>query len=531
MTLDEESSFTRAGSVRLTPPTNAFQYLGVHELANLNLGNSGALRNQSVIAATENLLREIPLADQAIRSVTKLFTKRVRQRSEVLDALRSSGHATNMPLFGVPVLVKENIAVENESLQCASRILEGYVSPYSATVVQRIERAGGIVLGSTNMDEFAMGSSCEHSCHGPTRNPYDLECVPGGSSGGGAAAAAMGFVPVSLGSDTGGSVRQPASFCNVFGFKPTYGVVSRYGLVAFGSSLDQISPFTRTVPDLIEIMSVIAGCDPLDPTTLADDLDFSALRAKARQPERHFSQSQIKSRNKVLEGAESKNLRVGVPWKLIEACCAKDVVAAFKDFVARIEACGVSAHAIEIPDLAVALPAYYVLSSAEASSNLARFDGLKYGRRSSGVPGDQVVRSSRSSGFGKEVKRRICLGSFVLSSGYYEAYYGKALLIRSLLANRFDELFRNFDFILTPTTPTTAFRLGENMSDPVQMYAGDVLTIPPSLVGLPALSVPVACGGQRSLGIQILGAKKSDVDLLDFALELEMRKICGIDSL
>jgi aspartyl-tRNA(Asn)/glutamyl-tRNA(Gln) amidotransferase subunit A len=502
----------------LSPPDAALPYRGIHELQNAH-----SCGEVSVCETIETLLAAVKSADSRTAGVSSLFSERAMSRAAALDALRAktleqqqrkvdSEFVRQYPFFGVPIFVKENISVKDAPLRCASRILEGYVCPYDATVIERLESAGAVIVGYTNMDEFAMGSSTEHSCHGPSYNPYDQTRVPGGSSGGGAIVTALGLAPISLGSDTGGSVRQPAAFCNVYGFKPTYGTVSRYGLVAFGSSLDQISPFARTVDDLIQACVVIAGRDVLDATSRMEDPGFVDLL-----------------RGRDSEASEKR--RIGIPWKLVRSISTQEILSGFEKLVAGLQAQGHTVVDVELSALGMVLPAYYVISSAEASSNLSRFDGLKYGRRLDGKTREEVVKTTRSRCFGNEVKRRICLGTFVLSSGYYDAYYGKAMRMRRFLAEAYAKVFRDVDFVLTPTTPTSAFAIGENMSDPVQMYAGDVLTIPPSLAGLPALSVPIPGFANRPAGAQIVGALGADAKLLRFAKQTEKAGLCGIAEL
>jgi aspartyl-tRNA(Asn)/glutamyl-tRNA(Gln) amidotransferase subunit A len=502
----------------LSPPAGALPYRGVRDFRNAHISG-----NSSVCETLKKIFAEARTVDARTAGVTALFTDQALLRGAELDALRvrhssqqglaaDGEFAQRYPLFGVPVFVKENISVKHAPLRCASRILEGYVCPYDATVIKRLEAAGGVIVGYTNMDEFAMGSSTEHSCHGPSYNPYDQTRVPGGSSGGGAIVTALGLSPISLGSDTGGSVRQPAAFCNVYGFKPTYGSISRYGLVAFGSSLDQISPFARTVDDLIQACAVLAGRDALDATSRLADPEFAGL---------------LRSQDSELP----KKSRIGIPWDLVRSISTQEVLSGFETFVAGLKADGHSVVDVELSALGIVLPAYYVISSAEASSNLSRFDGLKYGLRLDGKTREEVVKVTRSRCFGNEVKRRICLGTFVLSSGYYDAYYGKAMRMRRFLAEEYAKVFRDVDFVLTPTTPTSAFAIGENMSDPVQMYAGDVLTIPPSLAGLPALSVPIPGFSKRPAGAQIVGALGADAKLLRFAKQAENAGLCGISEL
>jgi aspartyl-tRNA(Asn)/glutamyl-tRNA(Gln) amidotransferase subunit A len=496
----------------LPPPPGALPFSSMVDLVAAHAGGYA-----KVSETVENFLGLLPKADAAVKSLTKLFYDSARKQAEQLDEQlngpSSAAPARGLPLLGVPILVKENIAVAGQELRCGSRIMEGYVSPFDSTIVGRLKAAGAVILGSTNMDEFAMGSSCEHSCHGPTHNPYDLSLVPGGSSGGGAASAALGLAPICLGSDTGGSVRQPAAYCNVFGFKPTYGAISRYGLVAFGSSLDQIGPFARSMNDLIQIFRVVAGRDHNDATSI--DLAHVLL-----------SGSGFPSQSEESSGGRP-TLRVGIPQELIHKVAETPVLNAFNAFQQRIKDLGHKIVEVSLGDLDLALPAYYVISSAEASSNLARFDGLKYGRRVDATRREEAVMAARTQGFGDEVKRRICLGTFALSSGYYEAYYGKAMIARRMLAQQFRDAFETCDVVLTPTAPSLPFALGLNAEDPVKMYANDILTIPPSLVGLPALSVPVG-GGGLPIGMQFVAPHGQDARLLRFALSLESERACGI---
>ncbi|MBI3318276.1 MAG: Asp-tRNA(Asn)/Glu-tRNA(Gln) amidotransferase subunit GatA [Candidatus Omnitrophica bacterium] len=363
------------------------------------------------------------------------------------------------PLWGVPVLVKDNICVRGIPTTCASKILGGFRPPYDATVVGKLKRAGAILLGMANMDEFAFGSSCEHSSYGPTRNPWDTGRVPGGSSGGSAAAVAAGLTPLALGSDTGGSIRQPASFCGVVGMKPTYGRVSRYGLIAFASSLDQIGPIAGTVADCGLLLQTIAGFDERDSTS-------------GNVPVTDLIQG--------LEGGV-RGLKCGVPREYFVGGVDREVQEALEKAIAQLSKLGVAVEEVSMPHTEYAIPTYYVLATAEASSNLARFDGVQYGHRSKSVgAGNQLLEmymKSRDEGFGPEAKRRIILGTFVLSSGYYEAYYGRALQVRTLIQRDFNEALKKVDCLITPTSPTPAFRLGEKMSDPLTMYLSDIFTI------------------------------------------------------
>ncbi len=389
------------------------------------------------------------------------------------------------PLAGVPVAVKDNLATTSLPTTCASRLLEGYVSPFAATAVRRLEEAGAVVVGKTNLDEFGMGSSTERSAFGPTRNPVDPTRVPGGSSGGSAAAVAAGLVPVALGSDTGGSVRQPAAFCGVVGIKPTYGRVSRYGLVAFASSLDQVGTLGRSVYDAAALLEAIAGHDPRDETS-------------ARMP------------TPDLRGAVRRGVAgavVGVPREYVPPTLAPAVRRLVDEAAKLLEAAGASVREVSLPRSRYAIPAYYVLAPAEASSNLARYDGVRYGARRAGVGGgvEAMMEATRSGGFGEEVKRRILLGTFALSAGYQDRYYGAAQRARRLVCEDFRTVFaEGVDVLLTPTTPGPAFGLGERVDDPVAMYLSDVFTVTANLAGIPAMSVPIGAVDGLPVGGQLL---------------------------
>ena len=407
-----------------------------------------------------------------------------RREAAESDARRARG-GTRSPLDGVPVALKDNIAQAGEPNGCGSRILEGYVSPFDATATARLRAAGAVVVGRTNMDEFAMGSSTENSAHGPTCNPWDPARAPGGSSGGSAAAVAAGIVPLALGSDTGGSVRQPAAFCGVVGMKPTYGRVSRYGLVAFASSLDQIGPLTRSAADAALALETVAGHDPRDSTSLAEP---------------------VPRWREALTGDVS-GLVIGLPREcFVEDGMDPGVLAAVREAVRELEKAGAKTREVSLPHTRHAIATYYLVANAEASSNLARFDGVRYGRRAE-APGDlgAMYRRTRSEGFGVEVKRRILLGTYVLSAGYYDAYYRKALQVRTLIRRDFDEAFAACDVIATPTTPETAFRIGERSADPLRMYLSDVYTVSAPLAGIPGLSAPCGLAGGLPVGLQLLG--------------------------
>ncbi len=408
------------------------------------------------------------------------------ERAAELD--RRGPDASGLPLLGVPVAVKDNICTRGLPTTASSRILAGYVPPYDATVVERLTAAGAVVVGKTNCDEFAMGSTTEHSVRGPTRNPWDPACVPGGSSGGSAAAVAARLAPAALGSDTGGSIRQPAAFCGIVGLKPTYGRVSRYGLLAFASSLDQVGPFGLTVADAAALLQAIAGSDPRDATSAAAAVpDFSAAAAApARRP------------------------TIGVPWAILENGVDAGVATTFAAAVETLRGMGATIVDVPLPHAEYAVPTYYIVAPAEASSNLARYDGVRYAYRAPLDGGDatlaRMYERTRHNGFGDEVKRRIMLGTYALSAGYYDAYYLKAQQVRTLIRDDYDAAFRQVDAVAMPTTPTTAFRLGERSDDPLQLYVGDVFTASANLTGLPAISLP--CGrddGGLPVGLQLIG--------------------------
>lgn len=396
-------------------------------------------------------------------------------------------------LYGIPVLVKDNICVKDEETTCGSKILKGFKPPYDATVITRLKDEGAILIGKANMDEFAFGSSCETSCYGPTKNPWDLERIPGGSSGGSAAAVASDETILALGSDTGGSIRQPASLCGVVGLKPTYGRVSRYGLIAFASSLDQIGPITKDVKDAALMMNTIAGYDEMDSTSV----DMAV-------PD--YTRSLTK---------DIKGLRIGVPKEYFIEGIDKEVESSVKKAVFLLKDLGAKVVEISLPHTQYAVSAYYIVAPAEASSNLARFDGVQYGFRFENA-GDLINMyiKTRSKGFGNEAKRRILLGTYCLSTGYYDAYYLKAQKVRTKIREDFDNAFKNCDCIITPTSPTAAFKIGEKMDDPLSMYLSDIFTISANLAGIPAISIP--CGFTKDnlpIGLQIL-AKPFDEETL-----------------
>jgi aspartyl-tRNA(Asn)/glutamyl-tRNA(Gln) amidotransferase subunit A len=404
------------------------------------------------------------------------------------------------PLAGVPVALKDNLCTRGVPTTCSSRILEGWRPPYDATVVGRLRAAGAVAVGKTNLDEFAMGSSTENSAFGPTRNPHDTSRVPGGSSGGSAAAVAAGFAPLALGSDTGGSIRQPAALCGVVGVKPTYGLVSRYGLVAFASSLDQIGPFAATVEDAAVLLEVIAGHDPLDSTSIPEPVPALSSRL----------------------GDGVDGLRVGVVRELLAEGIAADVANRVREAADALAAAGAKVDDASVPAAALGLSAYYLIAPAEASSNLARFDGVRYGLRVDAPTTTEMMVATRTAGFGAEVKRRIMLGTYALSAGYYDAYYGKAQRVRTLIIRDFAAAYEHFDVLLAPSSPTTAFALGAKTADPLTMYLNDVCTIPSNLAGDPAMSVPFGTGADGlPVGVQVLAPALGEATMFRVAAALE----------
>ena len=403
---------------------------------------------------------------------------------------------------GVPIAVKDNIVTKGIRTTCASKILENYVPPYDATVVEKLKKAGFVIVGKTNMDEFAMGSTTENSAFFPTRNPRDLDRVPGGSSGGSAAAVAAGMVPVALGSDTGGSIRQPASFTGIFGFKPTYGLVSRYGLVAYASSLDQIGPLATTVEDIATVMKVIHGKDEMDSTTVDVRIDFDSFR-------------EIDVRGKraavVKEMMEYEGLEEGVAKR-------------FEEFIKALEELGLEVSEVSLPHIKYSVATYYIIAPAEVSSNLARFDGVRYGLRVSGKNMKELYYRTRDEGFGEEVKRRILLGTFTLSAAYYDAYFDKAQRVRRKISQEIYDTFERFDYIVSPTSPIVAPRIGEK-TDPLSLYLMDFYTIPANLAGIPAMSVPFGEVDGLPIGMQIMGKRFDDAAVL--ALSWNVEKLVG----
>jgi aspartyl-tRNA(Asn)/glutamyl-tRNA(Gln) amidotransferase subunit A len=461
---------------------------------------AGSLQAREVL---ELHAARIEAAEAQVHAFNLVTVDAARRTADEVDATVRAGRDPG-PLAGVPVVLKDNLCTHGVPTTCSSKILAGWVPPYDATVVRRLAASGAVVVGKTNLDEFAMGSSTENSAFGPTRNPYDLNRVPGGSSGGSAAAVAAGFAAVGLGSDTGGSIRQPAALCGVVGMKPTYGLVSRYGLIAFASSLDQIGPLTRRVADAALVFDVIAGPDPADSTSLRQPPPSASARL----------------------GAGVEGLRVGVVSELAAAeGIAGDVVARMRDAADALSAAGAKVDEVSVPSTIYGLSAYYLIAPAEASSNLARYDGVRYGLRVGGTGGDDITDMylrTRSAGFGAEVKRRIMLGTYALSAGYYDAYYGKAQQVRTLIIRDFEAAYQHFDVLLAPTAPTTAFELGAKTADPLTMYLNDVCAIPSNLAGHPAISVPFGAGDDGlPVGVQVLAPALGETVMFQVAAALE----------
>jgi aspartyl-tRNA(Asn)/glutamyl-tRNA(Gln) amidotransferase subunit A len=446
----------------------------------------------TAVAACEQSLARLQRLEPRISAFNTVMAERALDRARTLDA---AGRSTG-PLHGVPIALKDNMCTAGVPTTASSRILRGFIPPYNATVVDRLEAAGAIVIGKTNLDEFAMGSSTENSALGPSKNPWDVTRTPGGSSGGSAAAVAARIVPLAFGSDTGGSIRQPAALCGVVGFKPTYGRVSRYGLLAFASSLDQIGPFGQTVADAALAFQVIGGADRRDATSSPEAMP-DALAA--------------------LDGS-ANGLRIGIPRAFLGAGIDEDVLRSFNDALGVLEGRGATLLDIELPHAGYGIPVYYLIATAEASSNLARYDGVRYGYRTR-LDRDDSLRDmyerTRDEGFGPEVKRRIMLGTYVLSAGYYDAYYLKAQQVRTLLRQDYERAFERVDLVATPTTPTPAFRLGEKTSDPLQMYLNDIFTVSANLTGLPAISIPCGFSGPKlPLGLQLTGRMFDETTVL-----------------
>lgn len=448
----------------------------------------------TAVQLLEAVLKKIDQHDGEIKAFLAVEREQALLAAQTSDERRAQGKALS-PYDGVPIGIKDNIVTQGRVTQCASKILEGFVSPYTATVIEKLQAQGFVTLGRLNMDEFAMGSSTENSAFQVTRNPFDTSRAPGGSSGGSAAAVAAGFLPVTLGSDTGGSIRQPAAFCGLAGLKPTYGTVSRYGLVAFASSLDQIGPLAHTVADVEIIHNIMKGHDPKDSTTMPDSA-YSKWSGKL------------------------SDVRLGIDEKMLEGL-TPEVRASFDQTLAFLKGKVKSVESVSLPNQKFGIPVYYLTATSEASANLARFDGIRYGHRTENAKNlNEVYEKSRTEGFGPEVKRRILLGTYALSSGYYDAFYGKAQAVRALIQHDYNAAFKKVDAILMPSTPSSAFKIGEKTSDPVQMYLSDVLTVGASLAGIPALAVPGPAEG-LPIGMQLQGPNFSEELLFELGKAIE----------
>jgi aspartyl-tRNA(Asn)/glutamyl-tRNA(Gln) amidotransferase subunit A len=459
----------------------------------------------TAVSVVEEALRRVDEHETSLHCFQTLLGDRALDEAAQVDATVAAGGDPG-PMAGVPVALKDNLCTAGIPTTCSSKILAGWHPPYNATVVDRLRRAGAVAVGKTNLDEFAMGSSTENSAFGTTRNPWDPSRVPGGSSGGTSAAVAAGFVATGLGSDTGGSIRQPASLCGVVGIKPTYGLVSRYGLIAFASSLDQIGTFAPTVADAAATLEVIAGHDPADSTSFASP-----------------SPSLVAGLSDGVEG-----LRVGLITdflKDVAPACAK----ATGDAGEALTAAGAKVSAVSIPEMLLGLPAYYIIAPAEASSNLARYDGVRYGLRVDGADAETMNARTRAAGFGTEVRRRIMIGTYALSAGYYDAYYGQAQRARTLMIQAFDKAYASFDVLLAPTTPSSAFKIGEKTANPIEMYLSDLCTIPSNLSGHPAVSVPFALDSLGlPVGVQILAPALGEAVMLRAAAAIEAAAPAGV---
>lgn len=468
--------------------------MDILKMTALELGKEIKNGNIKCVDAVNAVFNAIDEKDGLINAYISLNKEEAIKRAQEVQEKIDKGEYTS-ELAGVPFAIKDNICTKGFKTTCASKILGDFAPVYNATVIEKLEEAGAIIIGKANMDEFAMGSTSETSYYGATKNPWDINKVPGGSSGGSAAAVSAGEAVIALGSDTGGSIRQPASYCGITGFKPTYGTVSRYGLIAYASSLDQIGPVARDVADCKAVMNVISCTDNLDGTSLRENLpDFSAELS-----------------------SNIKGIKIALPRQCFDDGLDSDVKEKVLAVADKLKELGATVEEIDLSFVDYAIPAYYIIATAEASSNLSRFDGVKYGFRSENYDGIvDLYNATRSEGFGEEVKKRILLGTFVLSSGYYDAYYRKALKVKNIIKQNFDEIFSKYDIILTPTAPTTAPKIGESLADPLQMYLTDIYTVSVNIAGLPGLSVP--CGFDRSgmpIGAQFIGAALSDMKVLN----------------
>ena len=472
--------------------------LTVHELQEKL--NNKELTSEEIVKAYIKNIEEKDVEVQAF--LTKVEEDAINEAKDI-DEKRKNGEIPENSFAGIPIGIKDNINVKGLKTTCASKMLENFISPYNATVVENLQAENLINLGKLNMDEFAMGSSTEHSAFKKTKNPWNLNKVPGGSSGGSAAAVAANIVPWALGTDTGGSIRQPASFCGVVGMKPTYGLVSRYGVVAFASSLDQVGPITKAVTDAAILLNLIAGHDEKDSTSV-------------NRPKKDYT--------KALKN-DVKGMKIAVPKEFFAEGVNEDVKKNLENAIEIYKSLGAKVEEISLDVNKYSLATYYIIACAEASSNLGRFDGIRFGYRAKNANSlKEIYKNSRTEGFGKEVKRRIILGTYVLSSGYYDAYYKKAEKVRTLILEEFEKVFKKYDVILTPTSPTTAFNIGENIKDPLTMYLADICTVPVNIAGLPGISIP--CGVDKDgmpVGMQLIGNRFNEDAILNAAYTFEQK--------
>jgi len=472
------------------------------DLSKLTIHDLRDLLREGEISSEEILLKYFQRIEEVEGKINSFITLRKEEALEEgreIDRRIKAGESLG-DLAGIPVAIKDNIMVEGIKTTCGSKMMENFIATYDSTVIKRLKKEGAIVIGKTNMDEFAMGSSTENSAFKVTKNPWDLERVPGGSSGGSAAAVAAFQAPFSLGSSTGGSIRQPASFCGVIGFKPTYGLVSRYGLVAFASSLDQIGPFTRDVEDCAITLNSIIGYDPMDSTSVKrEKIDYRRALGK-----------------------DIKGLKIGLPKEYFDARIDQGVKDKVYEAVKQLESLGAKVGTVSLPHTEYALATYYIIAPSEASSNLARFDGIRFGYRTKEYSSlDELFIKTRSEGFGEEVKRRIMIGTYCLSSGYYDAYYQKAQKVRTLIKEDFDKAFKEYDVIISPTTPSLPFKLGEKKADPVSMYLSDMLTVSVNIAGIAAASIPCGYVDGLPVGMQIISNSFEEEKILRTAYAYE----------
>ncbi len=498
-------------------------YREICEMTALQLGQAIKEKKITSVEAAEAVLAAIEETEPQLHAYITVCREEALAKAQAVDDALAAGDESLLasPLAGVPIAIKDNICTKEIKTSCASKILGDFAPFYDATVMEKLEAAGAVVIGKTNMDEFAMGSTTETSAYGPTLNPWDAGRVPGGSSGGSAAAVGARAAVCALGSDTGGSIRQPAAYCGVTGFKPTYGTVSRYGLIAYASSLDQIGPIARDVKDCAALMDVISGYDEMDGTSLPPEMQQQAADRKGGCADSEGGCDDRKGKCSAgylasLTG-DISGMRIGIPTEAIEKGLEPDVKQAILDMGKTLKGLGAEVEEISLPFLDYVIPTYYIIAAAEASSNLSRFDGVRYGFRAEGYEDlTEMYSKTRSQGFGEEVKKRILLGTFVLSSGYYDAYYKKALQVKAIIKQEFDKIFSKFDAILLPAAPATAPKLGESLADPLKMYLSDIFTVSVNIAGLPGLSVPSGFDqAGMPVGTQIIGPALGDADVLN----------------